>query len=1139
MYKENAFKRAQSELWLRSPEFYVLSWRLVRQILKEIDSSGTSKNVELINNNISDNQLCDRLHEIRVRRNKYEHREPGYKLPKKSVIEEDAEILNNFFDYVNEKIGNNEAYTFCFTSNTHEKNENNANPELKSVTRSQSEGIEFEYIEGEISSRENMCIGCYEDSYNSYKGGYNSSSIRFRILQERTKWVSNPVFAVVHNLLLRDTRIKESKYISKNSNRTVVMDYVFIYEFLILNAARHGLLDHDLITFRVNKSFMSSFKLAIGNIIYWESLIKAMMGTKSKRKYTVKSAVLNDENIIELDINGIKISAEILNNRIVGQYNPLWIDQKIDYRLSRHNYKYFQQLLQETFGHDNFREGQYLTIKEFLSKNSNALMVILPTGYGKSLLYQFLAIIQPLPSFVIAPTEELIFDQLMNMNEAKCNIGGKYFIHNSLQNPNLKNRPINLEKIYFSKLVYYSTPKEILKKANHKFISRLNNSRKINQVTIDECHHMSMWGHRFEVEFFTVTMQLLDITSSSKILLCSATASNKVKADLQRQIGPDEMGIIQPVSLDRGHINYEFIVKSDLKNVVKDIVKKLENKYITNVKRSSTQDQKDLAESLTIIVNNSPEILKRIYFELIDVPHMKHNVVIYSGEKNSYLRFRSGLKKILLCTEDFLYGINFMNLRHIIFIGYTPSKEWFYQQTGRVGRQGEESHVTNYIIKEKSELLNFILDSYNSEDEILNRLSATFEKSVDLSNTKVVSNAARNKEEELLTISNIFEEMKKKVYVSSTYANEKYQGGVLRATINKKDKEHYEFSLYVMFAIGLIRHWIIEDDTGEIVKYLFHVDMAFESNSIQLEQRALNLIKELSLTDELQDKFCEFIFKLEGTHNALLTILEWTIINSVAVERQMLINQVEFSDDIATGQISDEVIELDLNNYFLGNTFLNMNVDSDSQVFQSLDQFTKITEDEMNYEVLVENNSDAQEMMFISNMNNNTTNKISSKENKAIVDQEAIEPKYSPAVGEQVITDYFFRKYSDRFSGNNEFTSGEIYEIGSYLYNTANLSEKYKIKGFVERAIEDRHNLNSIFILSMFELIDSKRLRFSRLKVTVAKLGEKDSIKFISIFSDTFTSKSKIAIDEILNENNYQKIFYRGFVGWLKKLFKL
>lgn len=184
------------------------------------------------------------------------------------------------------------------------------------------------------------------------------------------------------------------------------------------------------------------------------------------------------------------------------------------------NREYLLTIIREEFGLDEFREGQYDSISRILKGGS--LLVSLPTGSGKSLIYQLTGYVVSRHwgnlAIVVCPTLALVDDQynrlvkFQNLNVARL-FGG------------MKDYRRDLVAIYAGVIdVLVTTPEQLV---SYRLRNYLSGGRKIGLLCIDEAHCLSEWGHSFRPAY----QQVLDFAVAAagfeipRILMLTATAS--------------------------------------------------------------------------------------------------------------------------------------------------------------------------------------------------------------------------------------------------------------------------------------------------------------------------------------------------------------------------------------------------------------------------------------------------------------------------------------------------------------------------------------------------------------------------------------------------------------------------------------
>ena len=157
-----------------------------------------------------------------------------------------------------------------------------------------------------------------------------------------------------------------------------------------------------------------------------------------------------------------------------------------------------EALLKQTFGIDHFYDEQWVAIENILK--GNRILMIQRTGFGKSLCYQFPAMMFPGITVIFSPLIALMRDQVKNLNTK--GISAKYI--NSEQSPEENLQVIN-DALNGKLKILYITPE---RQENQEWIEA---TRKMNlsMVVIDEAHTISVWGHDFIYLYWQLQQLLL------------------------------------------------------------------------------------------------------------------------------------------------------------------------------------------------------------------------------------------------------------------------------------------------------------------------------------------------------------------------------------------------------------------------------------------------------------------------------------------------------------------------------------------------------------------------------------------------------------------------------------------------------
>lgn len=325
-----------------------------------------------------------------------------------------------------------------------------------------------------------------------------------------------------------------------------------------------------------------------------------------------------------------------------------------------------EKILKKSFGYEKFLGIQQEVIQCVLDKK-NAL-VIMPTGSGKSILYQIPALIQNGLTVVISPLIALMKDQVDTLN--RKNIDAIY-INSSLSQEEREKRYNDLKKGRH-KLVYV-TPERFRKKI---FLNVLRN-REVSLLAVDEAHCISEWGHDFRPDY-TRLKEFREKMNNPVTIALTATATPDVQKDIINQLGLKEEDV---------NLFHEGINRPNLK---------LETIPLWG-------ESEKLAEIVNVITENPGSGI--IYFSLIkDLEQMsdllfkkKVKHLVYHGKletekrKSVQEKFMKGKASIILATNAFGMGIDKEDIRFVVHAQVPGSIESYYQEIGRAGRDGMPS----------------------------------------------------------------------------------------------------------------------------------------------------------------------------------------------------------------------------------------------------------------------------------------------------------------------------------------------------------------------------------------------------------------------------------------------------------------
>lgn len=350
--------------------------------------------------------------------------------------------------------------------------------------------------------------------------------------------------------------------------------------------------------------------------------------------------------------------------------------------------------LQAFFGFDNFKGDQESIITNILAGKNT--FVIMPTGGGKSVCYQLPALLSEGTAIVISPLIALMKNQVDQIRSFGGNDNIAHFLNSTLSKSEItqiKNFLLNGQ----TKLLYMA-PESLAKQENVAFLRSL----KISFVAIDEAHCISEWGHDFRPEYRKIRQFIAGLGEAIPVIALTATATPKVQQDIIKNLQMTDATLFKS-SFNRPNLFYEIRPKRD---VFKEIIKFIKHRPGKSgiIYCLSRKKVEEVAQALNI------NGIKALPYHAGLEPKVR---------AETQDKFLMEEVEVIVATIAFGMGIDKPDVRFVIHHDIPKSMEGYYQETGRVGRDGGEGIcIAFYSEKDVDKLAKFMKDKPVSEREI-------------------------------------------------------------------------------------------------------------------------------------------------------------------------------------------------------------------------------------------------------------------------------------------------------------------------------------------------------------------------------------------------------------------------------------
>lgn len=332
------------------------------------------------------------------------------------------------------------------------------------------------------------------------------------------------------------------------------------------------------------------------------------------------------------------------------------------------------EVLRTRFGLREFRPWQREAI-EALLRGPGRVLVVAPTGGGKSLTYQIPAVVLAGTTLVLSPLVALMEDQVRALEARGI---AATFLASTLEPAERRRRETAMRRGLY-KLVY-AAPERLVSEA---FVDTLAHCN-VSLVAVDEAHCIAQWGHDFRPDYLRIG-SLLERLRPARVLACTATATRAVRGEIRDHLhlGNDCREVLRGFARPNLHLAAKNVEKrEDARRAVLDAL-------------ASGLGAPRAPRGAGIVYAATRRNTER-WAETLG--HVGWNAAAYhagmAAEERTRIasRFADRSLDLVVATNAFGMGIDRPDIRVVVHAQLPSSIESYYQEVGRAGRDGGEAY---------------------------------------------------------------------------------------------------------------------------------------------------------------------------------------------------------------------------------------------------------------------------------------------------------------------------------------------------------------------------------------------------------------------------------------------------------------
>ncbi|WP_069386044.1 RecQ family ATP-dependent DNA helicase [Cellulosimicrobium cellulans] len=361
-----------------------------------------------------------------------------------------------------------------------------------------------------------------------------------------------------------------------------------------------------------------------------------------------------------------------------------------------------RETAREVFGYDRLRPGQADAIAALLEGRD--VLLVLPTGAGKSAVYQLPGLELPGPTLVVSPLIALQQDQVRALGELGDGDAAAAAVSSAVP---VAERRRALEAAAAGELEFlFLSPEQL---ANDEVLDAVRAARP-SLVAVDEAHCVSVWGHDFRPEYLRLGERIDTLDPRPRVIALTATAAPPVREDVAARLHLRDAAVIVR-GFARPGIALEVVravEDADKRRAVVERVRQEAENGVGIVYVATRRHTTELAEALADA--STGRALRVAEY---------HGGMRRADREEAQRRFTEDEVDVVVATSAFGMGIDKPDVRFVVHADVPGSPDGYYQEVGRAGRDGEPAVAVLFYRPEDLGLQRYFRVAVPGRDDVL------------------------------------------------------------------------------------------------------------------------------------------------------------------------------------------------------------------------------------------------------------------------------------------------------------------------------------------------------------------------------------------------------------------------------------